>query len=286
MRRIFSVGISILAFAASVLAQDAPRDRIEFGLSGGLGFPQAEPSSGYSRDYSQTPYSRIFFDNSIVGEAGSAVFLRGFFSFFFSRPLGIQVAFGYLGSNLDTRTDFDFSYTRTTTENLQRSWEGTGKLTAIPLSINLAARLGKGKLEGFLSAGPAVFFNSFEATSTAGLSFLIKYANNEWDIDALPLSLEIAKTSWTSFGADVGGGIGLNLVSFLSLFAEARYLYSPKREFTWDWLTGYSTGIRNVLVNVNVPSNAIGSAPENTSVFVIDPSFFQVSLGVKLRMGN
>jgi opacity protein-like surface antigen len=282
MKKCLCLVASLSIFAGLALAQDVPWKRIEFDLLGGFGLSQAQPSSTANRNYSYVNLSSIIANNTISGEAKINIFLGGFMSFFFSPAIGVQAGIGYFNVDVPNQTAFNFSWSETTTQSLQASWDGTGRLTTIPLNLNVAAKLRMGRLEIFLSAGPALFINLFQATATAGASTLIRYSASHYDVDALPADLEIEETTWISFGGDAGAGIGLRLIDNLGIFMDARYYYCPKKDLSWTWLPGTYTGLRHLLVNVDTPADVFTSVQGSTTAYGVNPSLFRISGGIKI----
>jgi opacity protein-like surface antigen len=163
---------------------------------------------------------------------------------------------------------------------------GTGSLSVMPVSLDLAGRFGDGPLSVNVSAGATLFNNSFEASSaiSKGVSwYWISYINQA--VDALAIPAEIPKTSWTAIGFNGGAGITFNFSPSLALLLDARYFFCPKKELDWTLVTGTYNGIfYTTITGQSFSASDASSALANMTTFQVNPSFIQITAGIKISI--
>jgi opacity protein-like surface antigen len=161
----------------------------------------------------------------------------------------------------------------------------------VPLCLNLAARLETGDFALRASAGPAVFLNAFLAQMPAGIEAI----EPVWSVagsppariladeklDALQVPLTAPDTTWTALGANAGAGVDIRLGKGLALAVEARYFYCPSRDFRWEWTPGAYAGLSGAIASADFSADAARAAGQKTSALRVDPSFFQISAGLR-----
>jgi hypothetical protein len=171
-----------------------------------------------------------------------------------------------------------------------------GRMTSVPLCLNFIERLVLGRWSFELSAGPAYYLNEFNQDSAFGYSVVgMQPVPGRPDLppvesyDALAVPLKIAKTSWNSWGADLGAGIHVRIAGPLALAGEARYFYSPDKTLRWSPQPGSYDG----MFTPDFPAEPFGAAEIDdlgaagqTFALKVNPSFFRFSLGVLLTFGR
>ena len=282
----------LLVFVATSFTQTGQDKRFSLSLTGGFALTQMDDTSNYRLTWDY--YAReITEDNSFNIKAESGVSFSGFFSFLFSPNFGLQLGFGYLQPTVNTETDFRLTY-NDTTESV--TWPGDGKLSVIPLSLNLLGRYQKGNLGLFASGGATLFMNTFSANTFSGIGiasrtswiycywvwpYIYCYYIYTYYIDALKIPIRINEESWTAFGGNIGGGIDYRFTESVGIILEARYFFCPEKTFDWDWQAGvYDSVIYEYFTGVNFTEAYAELYEEDTTAVTVNPSFFQFSIGI------
>lgn len=292
MKKAFLTLAILFIFVATSFAQAGTDKRFSLSLTGGFALTQMDDTSNYRLTWDYYAYE-ITEDNSFNIKAESGVSFSGFFSFLFSPNFGLQLGFGYLQPTVNTETDFRLTY-NDTTESL--TWPGDGKLSVIPLSLNLLGRYQRGNLGLFASGGATLFMNTFSANSFSGIGIASRYSgwycywSDVWwicypyyyyYIDALKIPIRINEESWTAFGGNIGGGIDYKFTESVGIILEARYFFCPKKTFDWDWQAGvYDSVIYEYFTGVDFTEALAELYEEDTTAVTVNPSFFQFSIGI------
>ncbi len=91
--------------------------------------------------------------------------------------------------------------------------------------------------------------------------------------------------SWSSIGADFGGGLTFWFSPSIGLTVDARYFFSPKKEFGWDFFLGEYEGFFGNIDYDFDDMDVDGINEEGSLSFIsINPSFFQFGVGIKIRL--
>jgi opacity protein-like surface antigen len=215
-------------------------------------------------------------------------------SYFFSPSLGVQLSGGYLKSDVPMAADFTMAWTWSSQAggggaNQSAGWTGPGSLSVMPVCLNLIARFGSGSLDAYVSGGPTLFNNSFQASTTVGYGISWTQSTGttltqQW-IDALPIPADIPKTSWTAFGGNAGAGLGFKFSSSLALVVEARYFFCPKKDLSWLLSPGTYSGIFYTTIKNQVINDAdIEFMSGNMTTFQVNPSFLLIAAGIKISI--
>jgi hypothetical protein len=193
---------------------------LELSLSGGLGMPQVKGSANYHDQWSGIVYD-VTENTDISTKSKSSAFFGAGLNYFFFANFGVGLNVGYLKSGLTTASVFTFSYgTLWTSAN----WTGTdNSFFSIPVSLDLIARFGGGKMQGYVQAGPTFFMNDAKIDSAIGLGYryliyISPYYYEFYDAAKIPMNAYdlkggAGKTSWTGIGGNIG--------------ADATFMLSP-----------------------------------------------------------
>jgi hypothetical protein len=285
MAKISASLLAALAFlsipAPSALAQSDQQFRFEVGLYFGPGKSLAEGRSTYHNEWSTPALSRVVENDLLSLNPGAAFYGGGFLSYFVSPHLGVQAGFGYLKSSLSGSSLFDFSLPPGFVSARRDQWDSKGEITAVPLCLNLAGRTGPAAIQAFASGGIAVFLNSFFAESFAGLGASAAGGGADEKIDAFKVPVSVADQTWTSIGADIGGGFDIRLGKSLALTAEVRYFLCPPKDFAWTWTPGLYEGLGKYIAGRNISQEEASLASRRTTPVTINPSVVQASVGIK-----
>ena len=285
MRKSLLVFCALLLFSAALFAQYDEK-KIEFSLTGGYALGNLAATSAYSNTWSYY-YIQSMNANTAITLANKNSFTLGAnFSYFFTPNVGIQVGGAYFAPTGDITSDWNFTFNwygySSTSDN--GSFAMTqGKLTSIPIYLNLIAKYRMDPIEIFASAGPTIFFNSFEATASSIFPESIYQAYwwgwHQW-VDFFEIPIAIQKTNWTGFGFNVGGGFDIKFSPSVALTVEARYFYCAPKELSWTWTTGtYSSFEYGYFSNFNYSD--FSTEEGLTTTLKVNPSFFSFSGGFK-----
>lgn len=273
--------------------------KFELGLWGSFVLSRSLGTTSYQDSWTTFLGTSVVENTSIdvrtrdIPVAGASV------TYFFHSHTGIQILAGYAQSRASGPPRLDFSWTLPDGSLDERSSGPAGAkgwMTSLPLSLNFVERLAFGRWRLDVSAGPTYYFHKFNQDSAFGYSVVrTSPVDGRLDLppaesyDALAISLKIPKTSWDSWGANIGAGVRFQATRFLAFAAEARYFHSPNKSLAWAPQTGFYDG----LFTSDFPSEPFGAGDlaylaENGKAFsmTVKPSFFQVSLGVLLTLGR
>jgi len=292
----FFIPAVLLCLASRSSAQMDFSRPFELRLFTGLSMTQIRGDTGYGDEWQLELLSKITEQNRISAKSGKAFFMGAFLAYFLRPDYGLEAGLGFFKADVPNTTAFHSEFTWSSGARTKKSaeWAGTGDLRIIPISLNAFGRSRKEKFEVYGSAGLTLFWNAFQAAATAGFSvsdvaFILTYVPPNWEktviqsADALPVGLEIQKSSWVSPGMNVGGGIDYKLSKKIGLTAGFRYFLCPKREFEWKWKPGFYDGIDAVITDWEFTSdNAKYAASKTTSPLKVNPSFLQLGLGIKV----
>jgi hypothetical protein len=291
MKKAIGLALSILALASGARAQMLKR-HVELKLYTGYALTSITGRLLYSNQMSSPfgIFNPISESSSVGFNSKGCVFASGGIDFFWNENFGYQLNFGYLKADLPNTTAARLSYTNTVLDASGAKdfmWSGTGTLSSIPVSLNLMVRLGTSRSWGCISAGPTLFHNTFEATSSVGRRVIASDGPVSETLDFLRIPLQIYKTPWMSVGLDFGAGFTVYLSSKVGLFAEAKYFLCPVKEFPWTILMGTYNGELGNLTGVVFDQGGIDELLRKSDfIDKINPSFFQFGLGLKIILGR
>jgi hypothetical protein len=283
-------GTAGAGFAAE--SQDRDWDRFEIGLFGGYGRTRAVGVSSYLRESASTFYPRIVASDTFTFDPASAIYAGGWCTYYLTPGVGIQTGFGYLKSTMPGTSSFRLESFRDSTAVVRESWTGQGEITAVPLSLNLVGRFSGGGFDVRASGGLSVFLNSFLAEMPGGVEAVepvwkasggspsILYLADE-KLDALKVPLTAPDTTWTALGVNFGAGFDIWIGRSAALSVEARYYLCPAKTFDWGWTPGVYNGIGAKITGWNFTADAARAAGQQTTGLSVNPSFFQVSAGIR-----
>jgi len=271
---------------------DASWNRFEIRVLGGYGRTPAAGASSFSRTSSSTYYAHIAASDAFTFDPSSAASAGAWCTYLLTPSLGIEAGFGYLRSTARGRADFRLEYFRDAAATVRAAWTGQGQMTAVPLCLNLAARLAVGGVAFRASAGVSLFLNSYLAGMTGGVEAVqAVYTSSGGDpsapiladekLDGLAVPLTTPDTTWTALGANAGAALDVRIGRTAALSFEARYFHGPSKEIAWSWAPGVYAGIGGAVASWNFTADAADAAGRATTRLSVDPSFFSVSAGLR-----
>jgi opacity protein-like surface antigen len=292
MRKAVVFSAIVLALASAGWTQNLPR--FELGLYGGYGIRSLDVTSDYALDYNFLPgafgiLKNIGGSSNLSATSSGGIGLGGSLSFYLHPNLGLGFNFGYFRASIDAVTDSEMWWAWTySTEPLYASdfidpitMTGVDNyFQTIPLSLNFIARFGSERMQGYFSAGPTLFLNKILLQSEIAFPSSSGYAV---DVARVPLELN---QNWTSIGFDVGAGLTYWASSSFGIVLDARYYLSGKKQLDWIITDGDYPGLFDIFL-IHFDSNNADYLYEEgmiTSPSEINPSFLQISAGVKIRL--
>jgi len=291
-----ALGIFLL-LSLSVFAQYGPFPRFEFSVMGGYGLAQFKGDSVYSDNISFHLLEYMKPDTTLSMKADNSVFFTGGISFFFHPNVGVQLGGGYFSSKVPITGSFAFAYKWTTYSsvyNESKNWDGDGKLSTIPLYLNLIGKFRMNAVDIFVTAGPTLYFNSFEANSFVGLGDSLYYSIYiypytyyfQW-VDAFQIPASIPKTSWTAFGANFGLGFDFKVGPGVAITLEGRYFLVPKKSLVWEWTPGtYDSIFYDNFTGWEYTAADFAPYQNKMTTADVNPSFISVAIGIRLTFGE
>jgi len=288
MKKMLMTFLVVLTLASLTRAQ-MPEQRFEFSISGGYAITSVKGLSTYADTWPAYLFGDVTETTNITANSKGAPFFGAGFKYFFTPNFGLGLDFGYMKAGIDTIADFNFDYGSLSTA----SWTSAGNsLTSIPISLNLIGRFGDGPLQFFVEAGPTLYFNDAKINSSLGYgvnwtSYDYPYTTSHLDALQIPMNgfdVKSGKTSWTGFGANAGLGVSFMFSPSIGLNLEGRYFLNPTRDFDWQLVTGTYSGVFGGATGFDFTSDDASYILDNSllTTFKVNPSFFQVMLGLKI----
>jgi outer membrane protein W len=289
---VMAAWIAMAAAGAGLADERSAPDRFEIGIFGGYGRTPAAGASSFLRESASTFYPRIAASDAFTFEPASAVYAGGWCTYFLTPAFGIEAGFGYLRSNARGASEFRLESFRDAAAVVMASGTGQGQMTAVPLCLNIAARLSGDGFAVRASGGLSLFLNSFLGGMTGGVEAIEPVWKSgvgdppgqvlaDEKLDALKVPLTTPDTTWTAIGANFGAGFDVRIAKRVALSVEARYFLCPAKAFAWDWTPGVYPGITGAIVSWNFTADAASAAGRMTTSLNVNPSFFQVSAGIR-----
>jgi opacity protein-like surface antigen len=266
--------------------------RFEFNIAGGYGLTQFDGVSTYAYEWSYQYLDFVKETTDLSMKAENAFSLRAGFTYFFTPMIGVQLGGGFFSSNVPVEGTFTFQHkwtTSSTTYTNERTWAGDGKMSVVPIYLNLVGKFSMSFVDIVLTAGPTLYMNSYESNSYVGfgdtLYFIIwPYAYQY--IDAFQIPVEIPKTSWTAFGGNIGIGFDFKVTPQVAISLEGRYFLVPSKELFYEWIPGTYTGvIYEQFEDWEYTADDLQDYQDMMTGVNVKPSFFAISVGVKYAFG-
>jgi hypothetical protein len=289
MKKAFIVGLALVILSPLPAAQSRKRPAPRFVLSfgGGPVWPQTGESTRYA-DIWAAPVSGEVRESTEIGfTAKRATAFSGSVTYFIKSTVGIQFAAGAYTSSLPNTAEMTLEPNQ---ENggwqaLHAGFAGEGKISSIPLSLNIALLVPVSRFDLLISTGLTVYANSAQASSAAWWgNFRFDPSESVELIDVARVDIHIPKTSWVGIGMNLGLGLSYTLVGKLAAFAEARYYLCPPTDLSWQWPSGTYSGVFGKITDMTISPDDAARAAALTGSHFINPSFFAASAGVRLAL--
>jgi hypothetical protein len=272
--------------------------KFEVEFFGGLSGSRVLGPTHYQDSWSSFLLDNITEQTAIESRAKNGLGLGATITYFMTPNFGFKLLAGFARADLTSMASFDFGWIWSDGSSGQKKidWSGAGGLTSIPVSLDLAAKAGFGRLEAEFAGGVTYFRNTLNADSIFGYGvtkIFTTYVAPDWVagqyLDALPVGLRIQDRTWSALGANIGGSLNFKLTKTIGLGAAARYFYCPRKNLNWDFVFGTYDGVFfEDIKDEPFTDNDAAYLVQNNHTFdlKVNPSFFQVSLGIVFSFGR
>ena len=291
MKKALGGAILCVLVSAALLAQPyghGTGQKFSISLFGGFSLASTKGTSQYSDNWSGFLAKNIEESADISYQANNGVFFGAALTFMFNDNFGLQFGGGIFSTGVPNDTAASWSYHIGTaiTEN-NYVFSGRGQLSTVPIFMDFAGKFSSGLVDFNFFGGPTLYLNRVQADATGLLG------DNFWFIgsgilfefvDFFPLNMEIPPTSWTGFGFNAGGSVDISLSPMVALSLEVRYFFCPEKKFNWEYLSGLYGGLDGNLPSWEIFPDQADWAAENTSPYTVNPSFFYIGGGFKIRI--
>ena len=278
---------------------DNPFDRsFEIGVWGGLIPARLLGTTTHQDSWSSFLLEAVNEKTVITSKPKYGPAAGGFVSFFLTPHLGLQLLAGYGQADIPSGASLDFAWRWAdgTGDAKTTSWAGSGRLTRLPVCLNIALREGAGRFTVEFSGGLTYFRNTFRENAAFGYGVTKIFSVDQGSggtmtqaVDALPVRLTVPATTWYALGGNIGGSLNLRILDILGLKAEARYFYCPPKRLSWTPVVASYDG----LYTVDFPAEPftaddVSYLAQNGERFdlKLDLSIVQASLGIYFSFGH
>lgn len=146
----------------------------------------------------------------------------------------------------------------------------------------------------FVTAGPTLYLNNYEANSFVGYGatadgylYIYPYWYYVQWVDAFQIPASIPKTSWTAFGANFGLGFDFKVGPSVAVTLEGRYFLVPKKSLVWEWTPGtYDSIFYDNFTGVEFAAPDFATSQNKMTPAAVNPSFISVAIGIRLAFGE
>jgi opacity protein-like surface antigen len=293
MKKIALLSVLVLALTVAAAAQNLPR--FELNVYGGYGLKDVNLAGDYFFNWSSYWLTSIEESSTFTATSKGGMFFGGGLAYYFHPNIGVALNFGYFKTSIDSVTSSDLYWKWNDGRNyhaypavLDNPLEFIGTdnyFQSMPISFNIVGRFGQGSLQGYVQAGPTLFLNKafLESEIVYGLTYVIPNVGYQ-TIDGIIVPMDLNQ-SWSSFGADFGGGLTFWFSPSIGITLDARYFFSPKKDFGWNFFLGEYEGFFGN-INYDFDQTDVDGINEegSLSMITINPSFFQFGIGIKIRL--
>lgn len=289
--------LAVVLFASlTVYAQTPTWPRFEVNLNTGFGLSGFKSTPTYADNWSYSSLEYVQETTSIGLKGENAFSLKAGFTYFLTPKFGVQLGGGLFSSNVPVTSDFAFNWkwkSGSSAYTRSRSWTSQGKLSTTPLFLNAVGKFHVKFLDVAVSAGPALYFNSFEADSMVGFGttyfhwvYYYPYYYYVQSIEAIGIPVQIPSTSWSSFGGNLGLSLDFKVSPTIAIGLEGRYYLVPKKSIDWEWIPGSYDGLFfDTLKDVEFEASDFDEYRDKLAPVDVKPSFFSISAGIKIYFG-
>ncbi len=260
--------------------------KMEIFFGGGLGFGSfLNDSTVY--DYHFTPGITLLY----ADEAGQVSHKAG-------GPVGLGFSLANFfvgGFGLRLRVDFNFSQNLTGDSSYSLtwkwwnkgpytdtpSWDLTGNLSVIPISLNAVYKFELGMISPYISAGPSFFLAKLKADSTLGCATTWTQSGYMY-IDYFPIPMFVDE-SLNGIGFNFGAGLDVALSPSFGLTLDLSYFLKGGSKVAWSFRPGtYDSQIDLAAWEWTLSKSDLDNILDYIPEISVNLSFFKILVGLKI----
>jgi opacity protein-like surface antigen len=260
-------------------------------FGGGLGFGSSlNSSTDYSYNWGMTGPLDYMDEVGQVSHSAAGPKGLGFsLAYFFSGGLGLSLR---VDLNFSQKLTGDSAYELTWEwwdrgpYTDQASWDFTGNLSVVPISLNAVYKFGTGIFSPYISAGPTFFLGKLKIDTTLGLGDTWTYLEGGilWryiDYFAIPAYVD---QSLNGIGFNVGAGVDIALSPNFVLTLDTAYFFKGKTEVAWSYTPGSYDANINPEWYWDLSQDDLNSLLDNIPLITVNLSHFKILAGLKILL--
>jgi opacity protein-like surface antigen len=259
----------------------------DFAIMGGLAMGSfLSESSSYSSSWSEGILKSVTESGTITHQIDNPLGFGVSLSYLFLGALGIQARVDYnFTKQFKPEESFStynitWSWTSSGPFSREESWNATGEILLIPLSLNLILKTrGGGFILPYISGGVTYFTGKISANTYVGYG-LTWTDNTTRYIDYLSIPVEIDE-SLSHIGFNVGGGLDFLFGANVAVCVEGNYFMGKTFDEYWNPVPGTYPGNNFPDVSWVVDQVAADSIAEEITPLKIKTSFLKLQAGIK-----
>ncbi|MGB9006844.1 MAG: hypothetical protein WCB96_14060 [Candidatus Aminicenantales bacterium] len=259
--------------------------KMEIFFGGGLGFGSfLNDSTVYDYHFGASfPLDYADEAGQVSHKAGGPMGLGFSLAHFFSGGLGLRL-----------RIDFNFSQNLTGGSSYSltwkwwdkgpydepNSWDLTGNLSVIPISLNVVYKFDLGMISPYISAGPSFFLAKLKADSTLGCTTTWIYGGYMYiDYFAIPMFVD---ESLNGIGFNFGAGLDVLLSPSFGLTVDIAYFLKGEAKVKWDFTPGEYDSHINSGWTWTLDKADLADILDYIPDLSVNLSFFKIQVGLKI----
>jgi hypothetical protein len=263
--------------------------KMEIFFGGGLGFGSfLNASTAYSYHFGADSTGTLLYADEagqVSHKAGSPMGLGFSLTNFFSGGFGLRLRIDF---NFSQNLTGDSSYSVTwawwdrgpyTEPN---TWDMTGNLSVIPISLNAVYKFDLGMISPYISAGPSFFLAKLKADSTLGCANTWPYGGYLYiDYFAIPMFVD---ESLNGIGFNFGAGLDVLLSPSLGLTLDVAYFLKGEAKVKWKFTPGEYDSHINSGWTWTLDSTDLTDILDYIPDLSVNLSFFKIQVGLKILL--
>jgi hypothetical protein len=261
--------------------------KMEIFFGGGLGFGSfLNDSTVYDYHFGASfPLDYADEAGQVSHKAGGPMGLGFSLAHFFSGGLGLRL-----------RIDFNFSQNLTGGSSYSltwkwwdrgpydepNSWDLTGNLSVIPISLNVVYKFDLGMISPYISAGPSFFLAKLKADSTLGCAMTWLSGGYMYiDYFAIPMFVD---ESLNGIGFNFGAGLDVLLSPSFGLTVDIAYFLKGEAKVKWDFTPGEYDSHINSGWTWTLDKADLADILDYIPDLSVNLSFFKIQVGLKIYL--
>ena len=259
--------------------------KMEIFFGGGLGFGSfLNASTVYDYNFgADFPLAYADEAGQVSHKAGGPMGLGFSLAQFFSGGFGLRL-----------RVDFNFSQNLTGDSSYSltwawwdrgpydepNTWDMTGNLSVIPISLNAVYKFDLGMISPYISAGPSFFLAKLKADSTLGCAATWEQGGYMYiDYFAIPMFVD---ESLNGIGFNFGAGLDVLLSPSFGLTVDVVYFLKGGAKVKWDFTPGEFDSHINSGWTWTLDKTDLTNILDYIPDLSVNLSFFKIQVGLKI----